>query len=271
MNRMKVSEIITTINSLCCIAILLGIFLPFAKLEIWGYDIASISIFKFLTDSDIKELISYTDQSTNLTMTVIVFAAAFIASFAAGVNFSSNVNLTPAIIMIIAALTGKYMVTELTDEVFQFDVIRKLVGSSLLTWGYKIMLWDSFAAFAVNFYLTYIAASQSALAENINRLVGLRSVKCEHCGKIHIGSGDWCTGCGHKLPEKSSQSQSKAWICSKCGNKNEGLFCQNCGSSKPNTVDNNIQNVRKTWICSKCNNENAESSRFCENCGNSKS
>lgn len=55
--------------------------------------------------------------------------------------------------------------------------------------------------------------------------------------------------------EQSAQQQTGSWTCS-CGILNEGKFCMNCGSPKPQAPEN--------WICS-CGAVNH--GKFCTNCG----
>ena len=55
--------------------------------------------------------------------------------------------------------------------------------------------------------------------------------------------------------EQSAQQQTGSWTCS-CGPLNEGKFCMNCGSPKPQAPEN--------WICS-CGAVNH--GKFCTNCG----
>lgn len=55
--------------------------------------------------------------------------------------------------------------------------------------------------------------------------------------------------------EQSAQQHTGSWTCS-CGTLNEGKFCMNCGSPKPQAPEN--------WICS-CGAVNH--GKFCTNCG----
>ena len=55
--------------------------------------------------------------------------------------------------------------------------------------------------------------------------------------------------------EQSAQQQTGSWTCS-CGTLNEGKFCMNCGTPKPQAPEN--------WICS-CGAVNH--GKFCTNCG----
>lgn len=55
--------------------------------------------------------------------------------------------------------------------------------------------------------------------------------------------------------EQSAQQQIGSWTCN-CGTLNEGKFCMNCGSPKPQAPEN--------WICS-CGAVNH--GKFCTNCG----
>jgi len=49
------------------------------------------------------------------------------------------------------------------------------------------------------------------------------------------------------------------WICPKCGAKNSGKFCSQCGTPKPETG---------TWTCPKCGAQNT--GKFCSQCGTAK-
>ncbi len=240
MNRVKVSELIATISGLCCFAIVLGIFLPFVKVEIWGYDLMKISIFQFITDSDVKELISDTKYADEMTKAIFMFGIAFVASLIAGGSFKSSISLIPAIIMIVAAIVGKYMVDELTESVFQFGAAKKLIGSTLLTWGYKALLWDSIAAFIVNFYLNYVSSGTSQFANAVKNIAqntgnsANKTVKCNKCGKENNAGDKFCNGCGNSLQNSNSMTVQSTWFCSKCGNENSAnsRFCDKCGNSK---------------------------------------
>jgi hypothetical protein len=172
-----------------------------------------------------------------------LFLVAFIASMVSGANFKSNISLVPTIIMIIAAITGKYMVNQLTEAIFQYGITKRLIGASLLTWGYKILLLDSIAAFIVNFYLNYIAGSNSQIATTISNVTSKiiatnKTVKCPDCGAENALGNKFCNSCGKQLPDS--------------------------------VTDTNTQVTKETWFCSRCGCENSANSRFCNSCGNSK-
>ena len=56
-----------------------------------------------------------------------------------------------------------------------------------------------------------------------------------------------------------SKENDDSWTCDSCQAVNNGKFCTNCGSPKP---DNG------TWVCPNCSSEN--SGNFCSNCGTPK-
>ena len=72
------------------------------------------------------------------------------------------------------------------------------------------------------------------------------SWKCS-CGALN--NGKFCAECGSKKPDISS------WKCS-CGAENIGKFCSECGKARP--ADN-------TWFCPECGKKN--SGNFCSDCG----
>jgi membrane protease subunit (stomatin/prohibitin family) len=59
------------------------------------------------------------------------------------------------------------------------------------------------------------------------------------------------------LQDQPAKNNADTWLC-QCGHHNEGKFCSECGSPKPQT---------DTWTC-ECGSEN--SGKFCSNCGNEK-
>ncbi len=71
------------------------------------------------------------------------------------------------------------------------------------------------------------------------------------CGKAG-NDGNFCSECGTRKP------QSDSWTCS-CGNVATGKFCSNCGAKKP----------EGKWTCS-CGNLNDADARFCPECGSKK-
>lgn len=59
--------------------------------------------------------------------------------------------------------------------------------------------------------------------------------------------------------EKKEEPKIKEWICTKCGAKNKGKFCEECGEKKP-----------ATYKCDKCGWEPKDKTvppKFCGNCG----
>lgn len=48
------------------------------------------------------------------------------------------------------------------------------------------------------------------------------------------------------------------WICPHCGETNNGMFCEECGTKKPKPK-------KKNWVCPNCGNENHK--KFCKFCG----
>jgi len=59
--------------------------------------------------------------------------------------------------------------------------------------------------------------------------------------------------------EKTEQKEiTPAWTCPRCGNNNpDGKFCRNCGTIRPE--------AREEWICSRCGAKNK--GKFCTDCG----
>lgn len=236
MDRIKISEFISTISFICCLAIALGIFLPFVRIDVWGYELVNISIFQFLTDGDINELIEEAGYSGDLIFYIVIFLAAFIAVMISSGVFKISISLVPAVVMIVATYIGKYMVDELTYSVFKYGVAKELIGSALLKWGYKILLLDSIAAFVVNFYLNYISGKVTQLASTVknNGTNGNNTVKCPFCGTENLAGDRFCSGCGGSLKAEDITVTQRCWFCTQCGSENSAnsRFCEKCGASR---------------------------------------
>lgn len=100
-----------------------------------------------------------------------------------------------------------------------------------------------------------MAAANQATAQGAqgNNSAPEGSWKCS-CGAVN--TGNFCTGCGAKKPEKGG-----SWTCS-CGASNQGKFCTNCGKAKPAGVP--------LYKCDKCGWEPEDPTnppKFCPECG----
>ena len=122
---------------------------------------------------------------------------------------------------------------------------------------------------------------------------------CPKCGKKN--SDMFCEDCGTHKPEAatnnlveessplltstniSTTSENNDWVCPKCGKKNSDMFCEDCGTHKPEVTTNNLveesspsltstnsstTSENNDWICPKCGKKNSD--MFCEDCGTHK-
>lgn len=65
----------------------------------------------------------------------------------------------------------------------------------------------------------------------------------------------------HMIPgqKPANTNSAEKWVCPNCANSNEGNFCMECGTKKPE---------RETWICPNCQTSNKM--KFCSECGTKK-
>lgn len=78
------------------------------------------------------------------------------------------------------------------------------------------------------------------------------------CGQINTGM--FCQNCGTKKPEPQPAPAGNTWTC-QCGSVNTGMFCPNCGTKKPTPV---------VYKCDKCGwtpEDPTNPPKFCPNCG----
>lgn len=62
-----------------------------------------------------------------------------------------------------------------------------------------------------------------------------------------------------------TENESLSWICPECGAENEGNFCGQCGTARPEEAP---AEVSGSWVCPSCETENE--GNFCSNCGTAK-
>ncbi len=78
---------------------------------------------------------------------------------------------------------------------------------------------------------------------------------------MNMGSGQAANlfAMGQQQPQQAqAQAPAGGWICPNCNAQNNGKFCTNCGTAKPEAASG-------AWFCSECGTKNE--GKFCTNCG----
>lgn len=78
---------------------------------------------------------------------------------------------------------------------------------------------------------------------------------------MNMGSGQAANlfAMGQQQPQQAqAQAPAGGWICPNCNTQNNGKFCTNCGTAKPEAASG-------AWFCSECGTKNE--GKFCTNCG----
>ncbi len=73
-------------------------------------------------------------------------------------------------------------------------------------------------------------------------------------------------------PANTFSNVAPNWMCPSCGRSNDGAFCSNCGTKKPEpkplTTHTEFKTTAPNWMCPSCGRSN--DGAFCSNCGTKK-
>ena len=104
---------------------------------------------------------------------------------------------------------------------------------------------------------SFMASASATNAAQMQRQEAARAAAADgwtcKCGAKN--SGKFCSECGSPKPAAAA-----GWTC-KCGAKNSGKFCSECGSARPQ---------EDSWFCTECGHKNSAGAKFCAECGNKK-
>lgn len=102
-----------------------------------------------------------------------------------------------------------------------------------------------------NFMASASETNREQMKRDAERREAAAAADCWTCKCGAKNTGKFCSECGSPRPEAPA-----TWTC-KCGAKNTGKFCSECGSPRP----------EGDWVCPGCGKKNAADVKFCPDCG----
>ncbi len=102
-----------------------------------------------------------------------------------------------------------------------------------------------------NFMASASETNREQMKRDAERREAAAAADCWTCKCGAKNTGKFCSECGSPRPEAPA-----TWTC-KCGAKNTGKFCSECGSPRP----------EGEWVCPGCGKKNAADVKFCPDCG----
>lgn len=247
MRKFNISNIVSKINNFACLAIFIGIFLPFMDFEKnIGYSSKTKSVTISIIELIWKLIESVFEGKFKFSaMYFVLCIVAFFAALIAGNLFRESLSMKNPIIMIISGVYIRYLLSkflgngalEALDRGYSAEIIENYlgIGYDLIVAGVTVIIICGIAGVCVNYYIENIKYKDKDSIKVPNFLKGiLEQIKMNS----NNDNSNFCKNCGAKISE---------------GN----LFCPNCG-----------QEVTANVICPKCNATNEKNSAFCAECGN---
>lgn len=211
------AKIVRILGSLCCLGILIGLFLP--MYTVLG---ESLSFIECLEAADDFSESTKNGLVTFLCVAIFLYLFTYLAVYAHGESTGAGTS----VILFLLTL-GDWFLYKKVDELFfglPFASFMKGIGAHLIGWCFMGLLLSGILSLIFAIMGKGIEPEASKQSENVQYELQERvtMLACPECGKPYEKEDTFCGRCGYRF---------KKIACPKCGKEgDEGdLFCKKCG------------------------------------------
>lgn len=203
----------------CTGFIMLGIFLPYAKMG--SNSVTTIDVFEAAVDG-LGESGAMTFVLKFFLLVLIVIGLAIVVSFYERASFAISVVLISC--SSVAGLVYLFFFTSMGSAGARRMKEYKAVGGRIMDVFLILLLIVSVLALVAEIYVKCNNLQAGGVSQHSNGWF------CPQCGGGNALNARFCSKCGSAAPV-----QAKKWFCSQCGTPNEASanFCNKCGTKRP--------------------------------------
>lgn len=209
------ARIVKILGSICCLGILIGIFLP--MVSALGETVSFAECLEDVSEYSTK----YGDKLTMLLCAAIfLYLMTYLAVYAHGELSGVGISVT----LLVLSLFDWYVYSEIDNLIFgiiPFSSYLKGFGAHLIGWGYMGLVVSGILSL-IFVIMGKDGESEEATAMDDVECEPVIPLVCPECGKPYDREDIFCGRCGYRF---------KKIACPKCGKEgDEGdLFCKKCG------------------------------------------
>lgn len=211
------ARIVKILGSLCCLGILIGLFLP--MYTILG---ESVSFIECMEAADDLSESTKNDLAVFLCVTIFLYLFTYLAVYAHGESTGGGT----AVILFLLTL-GDWFLYKKVDEILFGNLITSSLkggGAHLIGWCFMGLLLSGILSLIFAIMGKGIEPEASKQSKTMQHELQEReaALVCPECGKPYDKEDTFCGRCGYRFKKN---------VCPKCGKEgDEGdLFCKKCG------------------------------------------